>query len=301
MKKYIYAALIALGAIAMSGCKQVSEGTDAGSDSKALVTPYLFAPKGSPGEGQPPYNSDEDVSIRFVSNNKVAEFYYYIELLSDKDAFIEENGADAYNDYVIANGDKIDEDLDKDPEVIVTGLPGTYAISIVALNSGGKKNASEAIFYGLTWTTLATGTYNYQITNLLGYTPATATIELQQCDTDENLFRFKDLYGVGYSLKLTALPDYTAVDAGSTFVYCRIAPQNTPFVHSTRGNVSVRDIGYWQGDIGFITDGGYESGICIDGPDLNFAYISPQYYGPGGSIGYGFRGNAYLEIFEPND
>ena len=68
LKKYLYAALAVVSAIALAACSD-DEGTDPGHDSAPAVTIYSY----TPGSG---YNADEDVKIRIAPNSKVKDIYY---------------------------------------------------------------------------------------------------------------------------------------------------------------------------------------------------------------------------------
>ena len=63
--------------------------------------------------------------------------------------------------------------------------------------------------------------------------------------------------------------------------FFRIPEQKLPFTYSTYGNVSIRDVGFWQGDDAYVTENGYESGIYADGS----CFICAQYYVSAGSLG----------------
>lgn len=63
--------------------------------------------------------------------------------------------------------------------------------------------------------------------------------------------------------------------------FFRIPEQKLPFTYSTYGNVSIRDVGFWQGDDAYVTENGYESGIYADGS----CFICEQYYVSTGSLG----------------
>lgn len=142
LKKYLYAALAVVSAIALAACSD-DEGTDPGHDSAPAVTIYSY----TPGSG---YNADEDVKIRIAPNSKVKDIYYLSELTTAKQEYVAENGENAYADYVVENGTKIESEDDADPEVTLTGLLGNYTITVVGLAGNGKKAVGSTTFQGLT-------------------------------------------------------------------------------------------------------------------------------------------------------
>ena len=280
MKKLLYSLLIAFGAVTMVACSD-SEGTNPGNDGTPAVTIYQYAPGAE-------YNPDNDVMLRFVANSATKELYYLAEKTEDKEAYVEANGAAAYADYVIENGTKF-EDASVANDVVETGMEGPYSITAVCV-AGSKKVQYTSEFLGLSWSTLATGTYNYGILADYGFTSAPTT--LQKCDMDENLYRFKDLGGEGAHLKFTTLPGYTAEDDYGQYTYIRVEPQATAYTFGNYGTVFTRDIGYWQNNASFVTDGGYHGGIYTSG-DTNYVFLMLQYYvASGASFGY----NAYDEF-----
>ena len=107
---------------------------------------------------------------------------------------------------------------------------------------------------------------------------------LQVCTTDANLYRFKDVFGAGYSMKIVLLPDYKATDADGEYTFFRVPRAETPYTYGSHGAVGVRDVGYWQGSDAWVTDNGYESGMYAD--YSCFVYV--QYFVSAGNIGYGY-------------
>lgn len=253
-------------------------GTEPGNDPTPKATIYQYAP----GEG---YNSDEDVVVRFVSNGKVEKLFYLVEPAVEKESFINENGEAEYAKKVLSEGLEVPSAELKSYNDTLTGLAGTYAVTAAAV-SGGETILSESIFYGLSWTTLSSGTYTFKVLSDMGLAPAQT--EFQVCDTDPNLYRFKDVFKPGYSLKIVALPEYTNTDDYGTYTFCRVPVQDTGFTYGDYGAIGVRDIGYWQGDPSYVTDGGYESCYYTDGPEKGYLYICVQYYVSAGSLGYNY-------------
>ena len=257
MKKYIYASLFAVAAmLTATSCEEDCLGTVEGNDSKPSVLVYQY-------EVSSPNNPDNDTQIRFVANSAIESAYYLVEKTSEAESH--GLGTDAYADYVIANGTKLDVAAGKDEELLLKDLYGPYTISAVGVKGSAKAISSQQ-FVGLDWETVCKGTFYNKLANLEAlYGAATiADVELQVCTTDQYLYRLKDLFAEGYSIKLDLLPDYTATDADGTYTYVRIRPQETGIVHPSLGMFSIRDIGYWQGNAAFITDNGYESGMYED-------------------------------------
>lgn len=277
MRKFIHIILAAAVLMFSAACTE-QLGTDPGTDPGPKVTIYQY----SPGDG---YNSDEDVALRFVTNGKAEKLYYLVELLADKEAFVANNGSVAYADKVISEGVEVSSDALTSYNDTLTGLAGTYAVTAAAI-AGSKKELSESVFYGLSWKTMSTGTYTFSVLSSMGLEPAKT--EFQVCETDPNLFRFKDVFKPGYSLKVVALPDYTNTDDYGTYTYCRVPVQDTGFTYGDYGAIGVRDIGYWQGDASYVTDGGYESCYYTDGPEKGYLYIFVQYYVSAGNLGYDY-------------
>lgn len=253
-------------------------GTEPGNDPAPKATIYQY----EPGEG---YNSDEDVVVRFVSNGKVEKLCYLVERAEEKESFINENGEAEYAKKVLSEGLEVPSAELKSYNDTLTGLAGTYAVTAAAV-SGGETILSESIFYGLSWTTLSSGTYTFAVLSDMGLAPAQT--EFQVCDTDPNLYRFKDVFKPGYSLKIVALPEYTNTDDYGTYTFCRVPVQDTGFTYGDYGAIGVRDIGYWQGDASYVTDGGFESCYYTDGPEKGNLYICVQYYVSAGSLGYNY-------------
>lgn len=253
-------------------------GTEPGNDPAPHATIYQYAP----GTG---YNSDEDVVVRFVANNKAESVHYLVELLADKEAFVAEKGADEYAKKVVAEGIAVPKESLSAYNDTLTGMAGTYAITAAAV-AGNETVLTESLFYGLSWTTLSTGTYTFSVLGKLGIEPVHT--EFQACDMDPTLFRFKDVFKPGYSLKIVALPDLTNTDDYGTYTFCRVPAQDTGYSYGDYGAIGVRDIGYWQGDETYVTEGGSESCYYTDGAAKGYLYIYAQYYVSAGNLGYNY-------------
>lgn len=281
LKKYFYTLWVAAAAFALAACSE-TEGTNPGTEADPVVTVYQY----EPGEG---YNADNDIALRFVANGKVSEFYFYNELKENKEAYIAANGEQAYADQVVANGTHVDVS-DTDYETTLTDMEGLYAITVVAVGNNGQKAVYENTFQGLAWEDVVSGTYQFGILGSMGLSSSPTV--LQRCTTDETLYRFKDVFKEGYSLKFTLLPEYTGKDNDGTYTFCRVATQQTGLVYGDYGVINVRDIGYWQGDDEYVLSYGFESGMYED----YSAFFMLQFYISAGSLGY----NNY-DIFIPNE
>ena len=273
MKNKIYQLFIAFLAIVfITSCKE-DWGAQPGNDPNPVATIYQYKPSR-------PYNADNDVIIRVATNNKTVEAYY----LAEKTADISMNESD-YMNYVVSNGTKLtDISGESTADIVLTNLYGEYTITVVAVDGSGAKTSAKTTFTGLDWTDVATGTYYFEVnanmTNLFG--GSTPTV-LQICTTDPSLYRFKDVFGAGYSLKINMLT-LTGNDADGDYTFFRIPVGDTPFTYSTYGAVSYRDIGYLQGNDAYITDYGYESGMYSD----YYCFLCIQYFVSAGSLGWGY-------------
>ena len=285
MRKYINKLFAVVLATATITSCTVVEGTVPGNDKEPNVVVYSYTAK-------KPYNEDNDVLLRLAFNSKVEEAYYLAEKATEKESKVASMGEEGYMDYVVSNGTKV-ADVTTEADLAITDLYGKYAITVVAV-SGAKKASAVAEFTGLEWADVINGTYYFGVKpDVTGESRATT---LQVCTTDNTLYRFKDVFGKDSHMKFQLLPDYTGTDADGAYTYFRVPATDTPFTYSSYGTVSVRDIGYWQGNTAWITDNGYESGMYED----YTCYIAVQYYCSGGSLGYGWTGNTKLELFIPD-
>lgn len=282
MKKYIYSLFMVLfTTTTMISCIE-DEGTEVGNDPNPVITLYQY-------NAGKPNNPDNDVMLRFATNNKVSEVYYLAEKTEDKDAYIKNNGEDAYLNYVVEKGTKLtDVSGTSNVDIVITGLYGEYTITAVAIG-GNMKASAKTVFTGLDWTDVVSGTYYYADSWVEGTTSdkisgmSSNPTVLQVCTTNPTLYRFKDVFGTGAHMKINLI-DYQGKDGGGEYQFFRVPPTETSFTFGQYGTVSVRDIGYWQGKDDFVTAGGYESGMY---ENYN-CFIFIQYYVSAGSIGYGY-------------
>lgn len=278
MKKYIYSlfAVLFVSAAFMSCTEE--EGTEPGNDSAPSIIVYQYATSR-------PNNPDNDVLVRFAANNKTEAAYYLVEKTEEKEARLSSLGEEGYKDYVVSNGTKINGISGaSNADVTITDLYGAYTISAVAVG-GNAKSMSETTFTGLDWEDVVTGTYYYRaLKNLISYLGLTSSSTvLQVCKTDATLYRLKDVFGTGYSLKLNLI-DYQGSDDDGEYQFFRVPVTETPFTYGNYGAVSLRDIGYWQGSDSYVTDYGYESGMYSD----YSCFLCVQYFVSAGHLGYGY-------------
>ena len=289
MKKYIESLLLlCVTAFALTACSE-EEGTNPGGDGNPNVVVYQYTP------GQP-YNADNDITLRFATNNKVEAVYYLSEPEADYNAHISEMGEAGYNDYVVENGTQVEGiEGQSNVDVTLTDMMGTYYITAVAV-SGNQKKAYTTTFTGLAWEDVVSGTYIFNAQPVSGSAiglPNTPTT-LQVCTTDPTLYRFENLFGEGYSMKINML-DLQGQDESGTYRFFRVPEMATPYsIKLTDGNsyqLSVMDIGYFQDNESLVTAGGYESGMYEDG----YCFVMVAYTVSAGYLCYGY------DYFIPNE
>jgi len=267
MKKYLYNIMFAfVGILALTACKE-EKGTEPGSDSKPVVTIYQYA-------AQLPLSSDNDCIVRVAANSSVEAAYYLAEKADDKAG--RNMTADAYADYVVSNGKKIDNLSAGNPvDLAVTDMMGDYIITVVGVK-GNTKYSTETAFKGLDWRDIATGTYTFAKPKATGQTSTTAT--LQYCANVDGLYRVKDVFGAGYSLKFTGTGS-KGTDKTGNYEVVRVAAQPIGYSYGSYGEVSVRDVATWQNSDDYLDNQMYDNGYC---------YFWVQYFVSAGSLGYGY-------------
>lgn len=249
----------------LTACSE-DEGTDIGNDGQATVTLYSFA-------AEAPYDGDCDVVVRVAANSATSEAYALAEAKEAKLNRVAELGAEGYNDYVIENGEKLEDIKGAScQDKVFTGLTGDNVITVVAVN-GSYKKAAEINFTGINWVTVATGTYTFGVPNIQQIYASSIATTLQYRADDPDTYRFKNLFGAGKHLTFTKT-QYTYPD-GSTV--CRVAPQSTSLSFGDYGGINVRDVATWQGSDNYLDCALYEDGRF-------YAWV--QYYVSAGSLGY---------------
>lgn len=282
MKKNIFMAFLGLAAaFCMTSCSE-EDGTTPGGDSSPAVTIYQYDASSSFDAGDD-YDSDVDCCLRLASNSATEAVYYIAEKTEDYKANLAELGEEGYKNHVINDGTKV-EDLKGagDKDVVLKNLKGSYTIAAVAVK-GGSKTLSTVAFEGSNWETVAVGTYYFTVLGNLGLSNAEG-VQLQRLATDETQWRFNSVFGKGKHMNITMMPDYTGEDEDGEYTFFRIPSQSVGLNYGSYGAISVRDIGYWQGDDSFITAGGFESGMYSD----YSCFIMAQYFVSAGSLGYDY-------------
>ena len=280
MKKHIAQSLLLMvSALAFTAC-EVDEGTEPGGDSKPSVTIYSLSTTA-------PNDPDVDATFRVATNRKTAHLYYLAVPASDaaslsSDATIAEQ-ATTKGTEVTLHTDTVGGGYVAD--AVVKDMVGKYNVYFVGTDANGNNPVVRAAsFTGLEWINVAKGTYNFadRSQSCLGK-PATQAATLQYLKTDPTRYRFKSLYGVGYSLVLNKTTSKGS-DKYGDYTFYRVEAQNTPFSFSSYGTVSVRDIGYWQGDDSYAFSPSYGCFIYDTGA-TNTAVLNMQLFVSAGSLG----------------
>lgn len=278
MRKHIDRLLLLLiPALALASCTE-DVGTEPGNDGAPGLTIYAY-------DTTAPNDPDVDATYRVATNDKTESLYYFAEPETSAEAASDASIAEkvvsqgtqvTLSDNVMTGGRVAD--------VVVKNMKGKYNVYFVAV-SGGKRTLSKQSFTGAEWIDVTTGTYYFSETaqSKLGL-PASQAATLQYLKTDPTQCRFKNLYGVGYSLKLKKTT-VTGSDKYDTFDFYRVAAQQTSFTYGSYGTISVRDLGYWQNDDSFAYNPGYGCYI-YNNAYKNYATIIMQYFVSAGSLGY---------------
>lgn len=276
MKKYISSiCALMLGFVAFTACSD-EEGTIPGGDSQPAATVYTYSVS-------TPYNPDNDLALRIVANNQTTDVFYMPLKVAD----IEGLSENEVINRVVSEGTKVELKADslnggKFADIMATGMFGDYLISVVAQN-GSQKILSQVPFTGLDWSDVCTGTWYFASKIAPAFGVESLPTTLQVCTTDENLFRLKDVFGAGYSMKIQRL-DIQGEDEDGVYSFLRVPVTATPYEYGDYGPISLRDIGYWQNNDAWVTDNGYESGMYAD----YTCFFIVQYYVTAGSLGYNF-------------
>lgn len=263
MKKVIYT-LLALPLL-FTSCKE-EMGTMPGTDKDPNVVLYTYEP------ADENLNPDNDVTVRFATNNATKEVYYLVEDAATVDAAIESSGEGPWVSKVLESGSKITVNGAENVEVDVTGIIGLKYILAVATDGVKGEKLSKIAFRGLEWETVTTGTFQYG--SALTFLPISGTVgSLDVCTTNKLLYRIKDAFGTGSHLKLNVINGSNEEDEDGEYVLFRVVEQKTPFSVSfadgTVSEVTVEDVGYWQNNASFVTSA--TTNYC------NIMYLSDGY------------------------
>ena len=269
MKKYIENLFLVLFALLVFTACSDEQGTDVGNDSQPKVSLYNY---GAP----PPADSDNDLILRVAANNKTESAYYFVESKQMKET---RGMSDAeYAEFVAANGTLISGiNGESVADVIVAGLYGDQVISVAAVG-GGKKTLSSIEFTGLAWREVTTGTYyfgSYSRRAMAGC-PESKEVTLLVCTTDANLYKIKDLYGAGYSLKFKKTGDKDK-KGGLDVEFGRVNTTYTSYLSTNyRGEdatqVYLRDMGYGYNNDAYATNLNYGCYIFTESNIMYFTY-----------------------------
>lgn len=276
MKKFKYF-LLGLPLAFLGACSE-DMGTEPGTDSNPVVTMYSYTPEISDG-----VNPDNDVIVRFATNSAVTDLYYLVESEESANAYIDANGSDAYMQKVIDEGVKVDVKGSENIDKLITDQHGDIIVTGVATN-GGVRSMATVTFTGLDWTKLCSGEF---VPNNLGM--PNSICDLEQCVQDDNMFRVKDAFKPGYSLKFK-LMGLKGSMAGQIFYPVRVPEAQTGYSLTVAGAVSplwVIDVAGWQENSSMATDSGYWSIMYDDFfCEFNLAWMTNA-----GCVAYGSAGD----------
>lgn len=263
LKKYI---MILAAAPLLWSCS-ADMGSEPGTDPNPAVTLYTYAP----AEGNP----DNDITVRFVTNNKTSSVKYLVA----PSAEVKDLSETQLLSKVETDGKTIDNlSGNSFADITLTDLYGDYTIAAVA---NGSSLGNRVTFTGLSWELIKEGTFHLENEKI----PVEATdAALEVCTTDPSLYRIKDAFGEGYSLKLNLL-DLSGEDEGGKFTLFRVKSQPTPWTFGNYGQISVYDVGYWQGNEAFVTGlTNYANFLYEDG----YVAACLVWYVSAGYINYGY-------------
>lgn len=272
MKKVLYSLFAAIVSLTMTTSCSEDEGNNPGSDSQPKATIFKY-------DAELPNNPDNDVRVRFGCNAQVKDLYYAAIPAAESEKMSE----DALADYIMSKGQKVTTEADNytggsNYETTIKDLFGDYVIAALAVN-GSQKTVSKTNFTGLIWKDVCNGTYyiNEKIAPAIGMESADAT--LQKCENVENVYRFKDVFAPGYSIKFT-ITGIQDADQYGNFTTLNVAQTVTPFSYGSYGTVYCRDVATWQGNDSYTSSNQFY--------DYNEIYIWMQYFVGAGNLGYGF-------------
>lgn len=269
-KKYI----TILAAAPMLWACSADEGREPGTDPNPAVTLYTYEPAGD-------YNPDNDVTVRFVTNNKTSSVKYLVLPSQEAEATVKNGGEAALLSKVESEGQTVSNlSGNSYADVTITDLHGDYTIAAVA---NGSVLANRVTFFGLDWNSVKTGVFYYGAvgSNIAPSEAVEASLEI--CTSDDSLYRINGAFGEGTAVKMYML-DNMGEDEFGEYRMFRVRPTATPWTYGNYGQVSIRDIGYWQGNESFATNPSYCCGMYEDG----YAFFCIQWYVAAGNLGYNY-------------
>ncbi len=268
------------------------DGTEPGTASNPVVTMYSYAPEATSG-----MNADNDLIVRFATNNAVTELYYLIEAADAANDYIDKNGSDAYMQKVVEEGIKLDVTGAANIDENILDQHGAIIITGVACN-GSNRSMAQVSFTGLDWNKICSGQFSAR--NIIN---GAKICDLEVCTTDKNLYRIKDAFKDGYSLKFSKMGLKGTDDTGMAFYPVRIPEAQTGIeVNLNDGSKSplwVKDVAYWQQNADLATSQNYWSLIWEDNfCEFNLAWMTNK-----GCIAYGSAsdGEGNTSYFIPDE
>lgn len=289
MKKLKYF-LMGLPLVFLGSCSE-DAGTEPGTDTTPVVTMYSYTPDMAEG-----VNPDNDVIVRFATNNAVAELYYLVESEEDANKYIDANGSDAYMQKVVSEGVKVDVNGTDNIDKLIQDLHGDIMVTGVAAN-GNSRSMAFVTFTGLDWTKICSGQFTAN-----NFISGSKPCDLEICQQDKNLYRVKNAFKDGYSLKFSLMGLKGTIE-GMAFFPVRVPEAQTgyslPFQDGTSSPLWVMDVAYWQEDPSMATDDNYwcimyEDYFC----EFNLAWMTNK-----GAVAYGSAGDGQgnTSYFVPDD
>ncbi len=266
------------------------DGTEPGTATNPVVTMYSYAPEASSG-----MNADNDLIVRFATNNAVTELYYLVEAADAANDYIDKNGTDAYMQKVVEEGSKLEVSGAANVDETILDQHGAILVTGVACN-GSNRSMAQVSFTGLDWNKVCSG--QFTANNII---PGAKPCDLEICTTDKNLYRIKNAFRDGYSLKFTLMGLVGTDGNGLKFYPVRVPEAQTGYsvtVDEKPSPLWVKDVAYWQEDASFATDSEYwcimdEEFFC----EFNLAWMTNV-----GCIAYGSAGggNGSSSYFVPD-
>lgn len=262
--------------LAFLGSCSPEMGSEPGTDSSPVVTMYSYAPEANSG-----MNPDNDLIVRFATNSAVTELYYLVEAEEEVNTFINKNGTDAYMQKVVEEGVKLDAVGAQNIDATIIDQHGTIIVTGVAGN-GTTRSMATVTFTGLDWNKICSGQFTAN-----NFIPGARICDLEVCTTDNNLYRIKNAFKDGYSLKFSKMGLKGTDNTGMAFYPVRIPEAQTGYeLNFNDGSTSplwVKDVAYWQGNADLATNSNYWSLIWED----NFCEFNLAWMTNVGCVAYG--------------
>lgn len=264
------------------------EGTVPGSDPTPNVVLYTYSTSDLK-------NPDNDIMVRFATNSATKDLYYLVEPTPTAETYIKANGEEAYFKYVVEHGTKHAEANGAGNfDLVLTDLVGPYSITAVATD-GKTLGGASGTFMGLDWSDVVPGEYTFGFMAGKGTIPEASFTTLQVCTTDKDLYRLKDVFGEGFSLKLHMMGIFGKDSDGDSYQLFRFYQTPTSYTYGNYGTVYVRDVAAWQGSDSWAKNTNYMNYMYDDGTCV----LRPQYNVSAGNLDYGQGSSS--DYFFPNE